>query len=527
MIIEGAEIPSGEVIETEICIIGAGAAGITMSLEFTGAPFRVAVLEAGGFDYPENGQPNYQGTNSGIDYADLDACRLRYFGGTTNHWGGYCRSLDPIDFEQRDWIPHSGWPITLDDIKPYFGRASELIQLSPGLFDGDHWSKMAGMPMLPFDPKRFYTGATQIKSTHFGEVYRDAVRASPNVTCYLNSSVVDIVMGEHDNLVRELVVVNAAGNRFTFRAKQFVLACGGMENPRMLLNANKVKPNGIGNDSDNVGRYFMEHRVSSPGLVVLSDDKTDLSYYRRNGLPSGDYIEGSLHLSADTARAERICNTQFSMEQLDDIRTQGDQSLTKLREGLTKFISSGTWMHDFNKHLGNVICDIDSVATNVAHKITGNKGNTQVWLLKAEVEQTPNPNSRITLIDDVDNYGLRRINLNWETSEIDRHSLVRSVELMGEELGRLGLGRVQIDMDDNPNAWSRYDTWGYHHAGTTRMSADPKNGVVDGDCRVHGVGNLHVIGNSVFTTVGTSNPTFTIVALSVRLAGHLKGMLTA
>jgi choline dehydrogenase-like flavoprotein len=271
----------------------------------------------------------------------------------------------------------------------------------------------------------------------------------------------------------------------------------------------------------------MEHRVSSPGLVVLSDDKTDLSYYRRNGLPSGDYIEGSLHLSADTARAERICNTQFSMEQLDDIRTQGDQSLTKLREGLTKFISSGTWMHGFNKHLGNVICDIDSVATNIAHRITGQKGNTQVWLLKAEVEQTPNPNSRVTLIDEVDNYGLRRINLNWETSEIDRHSLVRSLELMGEEMGRIGLGRVQIAMDDNPNAWSRFDTWGYHHAGTTRMSADPKNGVVDGNCRVHGVGNLHIVGNSVFTTVGTSNPTFTIVSLSVRLAGHLKGMLTA
>jgi choline dehydrogenase-like flavoprotein len=334
------------------------------------------------------------------------------------------------------------------------------------------------------------------------------------------------VIGEHENLVRELVVVNAAGNRSTFRAKQFVLACGGMENPRMLLNANKVRPNGIGNEYDNVGRYFMEHRVSYAGLILLSDGGTDLGYYRRNALPSGDYIEGSLHLSAETARAERICTTQFSMEQYDGIRTQGDQSLTKLREGLKKFISGGGWMHDFNKHMGNVICDIDNVATSVARKITGDKGNTSVWLMKSEVEQAPNPNSRITLIDEVDNLGLRRINLNWETSEIDRYSLVRSLELMGEEMGRLGLGRVRIDMEDNPNAWSRFDSWGFHHAGTTRMSADPKNGVVDGNCWVHGVGNLHVVGNSVFTTVGTSNPTFTIVALSVRLAGHLKGLLT-
>jgi len=306
-----------------------------------------------------------------------------------------------------------------------------------------------------------------------------------------------------------------------------VLACGGLENPRMLLNANKVRPNGIGNDHDNVGRYFMEHRVSCPGMVLLSDGTADLSYYRRNTLPSGDYIEGSLHMSADTARAERICNTQFSMEHFDGIRTQGDQSLSKLRDGLKKLISGGGWMHGFEQHLGNIICDIDYVAANIARRVTGDKGNTSIWLLKAEVEQTPNPNSRVTLIDDVDSYGLRRINLNWETSEIDRYSVVRSLDLMGEEMGRLGFGRVKIDMEDNPNAWSRFDSWGFHHAGTTRMSSDPRNGVVDGDCRVHGVGNLHVVGNSVFTTVGTSNPTFTIVSLSVRLASHLKGLLTA
>ena len=136
-------------------------------------------------------------------------------------------------------------------------------------------------------------------------------------------------------------------------------------------------------------------------------------------------------------------------------------------------------------------------------------------------------NDRLTLTDQVDNLGLRRINLNWKTTEIEKHSVVRSMELMGEELGRLGLGRMQIAMEDDPNVWSRFDDYGYHHAGTTRMTADPRDGVVDANCRVHSVGNLYVIGNSVFTTVGTSNPTFTITALSVRLAGHLKGLLTA
>ncbi|EWY42860.1 hypothetical protein N825_01955 [Skermanella stibiiresistens SB22] len=527
MILEGAEIPAGEVIETEICIIGAGAAGITMALELTGAPFRVAIIEAGGFDYPENGQPNYEGTQSGIEYADLDACRLRYFGGTTNHWGGYCRSLDPIDYEKRDWIPHSGWPITLDDVKAHFPRAAEIIGLHPALFDGQHWSKTAGLPMLPFDPDKFHTGATQIHGTRFGEVHRDAVKASPNVTCYLNSSVVDMVMGETDDLLKEVTVVNAAGNRSTFRARHFVLACGGMENPRMLLNANKVRNKGIGNEHDNVGRYFMEHRVSSPGMILVSDGSSDLSFYQRNGMPTGEYVEGSLHLSEPTIRAERICNAQFSMEPYDGIRTQGDRSLAAIRDGLKKFISGGGWVRDFNVHVGNVICDIDYVAGNLARRITGSEAKTSVWLLKMEVEQVPNPDSRITLNDQVDNLGLRRINLHWETSEIEKHSVVRSMEIMGEELGRLGIGRMRIEMADDPNVWSRFDTWGFHHAGTTRMSADPRDGVVDANCKVHSVDNLYVVGNSVFTTVGTSNPTFTITSLSVRLAGHLKGLLTA
>lgn len=521
MFIEGADLPDSVVVESDICIVGAGAAGITMALELSGAPMRVAIVEAGGFEYPEDGQEAYQGSQSGVRYADLDAARLRFFGGTTNHWGGYCRPLEPIDFEARDWIPHSGWPITLDDIKPYWNRAADIIQLDRNLFDGAHWTDQSGLPALDVDPSRFRTSATLVRPTHFGEMYRDSVESARNVSCYLNASVVDLVIGEHDNLIREVVVVNAAGNRSRFQAKHFVLACGGLETPRMMLNADKVRPNGIGNDHDIVGRYFMDHRVSFPGRVVLSSDRTNLNYYRFNRMPSGQMVEGSLHMTEDLVRAERLCGVQMAMEPAAEVRSAGDVSLTKLREGVTRFLSGGGWMRDFGDHVSNVFHDIDHVAGNLSRRITGSRDLSE-WLIKMEVEQTPNPSSRVKLNGERDRLGLRRIDLHWETREIERHTVVRSLELLGAELGRKGIGRVRVEMEDDPNVWSRFDTYGYHQAGTTRMSSRPENGVVDGNCRVHGVGNLYVVGNSVFTTVGTCNPTFTITALSVRLAHHLR-----
>jgi choline dehydrogenase-like flavoprotein len=269
----------------------------------------------------------------------------------------------------------------------------------------------------------------------------------------------------------------------------------------------------------------MDHRVSMPGMILLSEPDVDLNFYRFNRMPSGQMVEGSLHLTEETVRAERMCGAQFSMEPYQGVRSQGDVSLTKLREGLSRFIDGGGWMPDFVSHLSNVVRDIDHVAGNIMRRVSGAREDLSVWLLKMEVEQTPNPDSRVTLIDETDSLGLRRVNLNWQTQEIEKHTVVRSLEILGEELGRLGIGRVKIDMADDPNVWSRFDTWGYHLAGTTRMSSSPKEGVVDGDCRVHGVGNLYIAGNSLFPTVGTCNPTFTITSLSVRLAHHLKGIL--
>ncbi|MFC5311704.1 FAD-dependent oxidoreductase [Azospirillum rugosum] len=529
MILDGAELPEDAVIDTEICVVGAGAAGITLGKAFDALPFRVTILEAGSYHYSRAGQKFYAGSTSGMPYLPPSTARLRYFGGSTNRWAGLCRPLDPIDFERRDWIPGSGWPFSEAELRPYYARAADLIGLPTDRFDGDYWSGLTDRPLLPLCPQRFINGATQIKPTRFGTAHRDALSSSRNVTCFLNSSVVDLRVGDTDNVVREVVVATPAGRRFRVRARVVVLACGGLENARLLLNADDVRPAGLGNGHGNVGRYFMEHRVSWPGIVRLSGPDPRLWFYTRHAAPGVAMgtmmVEGCVRPTADLMRRERILNTHFALEPFSKGPTRGSRSLGVLRDGLGQWLRGGDMVADVDYHLGNILRDLDWLTENKLRKFLGIDKSSTTWLIKAEVEQAPNPASRVTLVHDVDALGLRRINLHWQMSAIDEHSVRRGIELFGEELERLNVGTATVSMLTGNDGWSRFDHWGHHHCGTTRISERPQDGVVDPDCRVHELDNLYIAGNSVFPTEGTATPTFTMIALTLRLADHLTGVL--
>ncbi|HYH38578.1 MAG TPA: GMC family oxidoreductase [Azospirillum sp.] len=522
MLIEGDTLPSGAVIDTDICIVGAGAAGITLALEFDGTPLRVALLEAGNRTFSRRGQSHYAGTCSGVLLPPPTVSRLRFLGGSTNRWAGLCRPLDPLDFERRDWIPDSGWPIGERDLHPYYARAAARIGLPNARFDAESWAAEDGRLVLPLSPDRFRTGVTQVVPTRFGEAHRPALARSQNVRCHLDTSVVDIVVGAHDDVVHEVAAVTTGGRRLRVRARVFVLACGGVENARLLLNADRVRPAGLGNGHGHVGRWFMEHRVSWPGLIEPQGPKAALWFYSRHALAGGGpCIEGSLRLAPELARREGLLNTHFSLEPFSKAYSRGGRSWVVLRDGLRHALRGGDMVGDVGYHLRNIARDIDCLAENRVRKLFGIDRDPGRWLIKAEVEQAPTPDSRVTLTREVDALGLRRVDLHWRTGALDRFSVRRAIELLGEDLERLGIGRARVVMDVDEERWSRFDHWGNHHCGTTRMSASPRDGVVDPNGRVHELANLYVAGNSVFPTEGTAPPTFTTVALSIRLAEHL------
>ncbi len=514
MIVEANEIPEGTVVDTDVCIVGGGAAGITLAREFAGAPFRVCLLESGGLEYDAKTQDLYKGENVGRPYYDLDICRLRYFGGTTNHWAGYCRPLKPIDFEEHAWVPYSGWPFGLEELEPFYHRAQEICQLGPYRYDASFLKAQPGSELLLLDENRIVTDVIQFSPpTRFGEVYRSEIKTAANVAVYLHANVTNIETGDTPKAVTRLRVATLGGRKFWVAAKRHILAAGGIENARLLLVSNERETAGLGNGHDLVGRFFMDHPEPEIGLVLPvnpGDSKWAtycFDYYGRNPLQP----VGALSLHKSVQEQEQILHSAIGFEYVEP-GSEGWLALRRIALGNNK----GAKQIEFD--LGRVISDIEGIASDAYEKLRHGSIPLTMFKIYCYGQHAPNPNSRVTLGEERDALGLPRPKLDLRPSELDRHSIKRTLQIFAQELGKAGLGRVQMAFDDWPSEFY----YGNHHMGTARMSVDPKRGVVDATCRVHGIGNLYVAGSAVFPTSGTAAPTLTIVALATRLADHIK-----
>jgi choline dehydrogenase-like flavoprotein len=525
MWIDGRTLPAGHQLETDLCIVGAGPAGIAIALAFADSPVRTCLLEAGGFEFDDEVQNQCQTEG---DAYDGYGTRLAFFGGSSNHWGGYCRPLDPIDFESRPWIPHSGWPIRRADLDPYYPIAARLVQIGPLDVDPAAWAARLGAQLFPVgaeDPVR--NVAFQVSPpTRFGEVYRDPLLASPNLTICLNSKVVGFRLRPGEAALEAVEAKTLEGNSFRVRAACFVLAGGGIENPRILLLAQRAEDGAPFRQNELVGRFFMEHMHFALGSLVLADPAFSASFYTR-ALSGPDGREANLHLGlrAEIEEQEQIANAlaQFHTH----APGPGERSLQHIRDALLM----GHYPENLGRHLRNVLHDIGEVSELLAHevgtKLFGMSDDSSVLVVRSVGEQVPNPDSRVMLADTFDDYGLPRARVAWATSDTDRISTVRFATLLAREFGRLGIGRMRLAFDPASDRMPEMVEEGCHHMGTTRMADDPSQGVVDRNCRLHGLANLYVAGSSVFPTGSCANPTLTILALAARLADHLKSTMFA
>ena len=513
MLIDARNVPNDTVIESDICIVGAGAAGITLAREFIGKQHRVSLIESGGLDFDPGTQELAKGESIGQAYMPLESTRLRLFGGTTTHWGGTCRPLDEMDFEPKEWIPYSGWPFSKSHLDPFYERAQSVCQLGPYDYRVPHWVT-AKTPVFPLKDNRLFTDMfQQSPPTRFGTTYRDEVIKAPNITTYIYANLVDIETSEQARQVRSLRIATLTGIQLKFKGKIFIIAAGAIENARLLLLARNAINAGVGNQNDLVGRFFMEHPILFTGIIALSDPKTSVDFYEKH-LSKGVMVKGFLKPSDATRRREQLvnCGTRPVLTPLR-VLSGGIKSYRLLKHSLAEFHIPD----NFLTHLKNVIADIDDVVMR--------RGATRVVALKYWSESTPNPDSRITLSETRDALGKNQIRLDWQLNEIDRRTMSRVLNTIAEELGKSNLGRLQLFFSDEDN-WPSEMAGSYHHMGTTRMNLDPKQGVVNQHCQVHETENLYIAGSSVYPTCGHANPTLTIVALSIRLADHIKKILS-
>jgi choline dehydrogenase-like flavoprotein len=527
-----AEHYGGTHLAADVIIVGAGPAGITIAREFVQNPrTRICLIESGFEGHSDTAQSLALGENAGLPYFPLDRCRFRRFGGSMNGWPADHKHaptsiapMDPLDFEARPWAGLAGWPFGRAEMEPFYARAQALFRTGPWDYEPRNW-QTATRPFQPFDPDRLTHRIWQYApGMNFGRRYRDELDATGNITILTGQTVTEILTDADGRRATGVRIADQEGRWGKVRAGIVVLACGAIENARLLLLSTAAMPAGLGNGHDLVGRYFMEHPHLSCAQVHFTSPRNWLAAYktlhvRNTGIRAGICLSEAAQRRHETLSFSGILVDQFVIDPETGGQSPGYVALKSL---LMRTAIHHRSPRDAIHQLGAVAADWRSVLKGARRHVQGLNG-----AIYARSEQAPNPDSRVTLATECDLHGLPRARLEWRLSPIDKHTIRIAIETARQEFARLGLGTVTPEswLIEDDHSWPPWLKGGYHHMGTTRMATSPQTGVVDPDCQVFGTANLYVAGSSVFPAAGYANPTLTLIALALRLADHLKAQL--
>ncbi len=548
MIIDARSIPSGASISSEICIIGAGPAAMTLANEFLETGCDVVLLESGGLGKSKRAQKLSAGALSGELYEPLENTHLRQVGGTANHWivkmadsryGYRFAPMTPMDFKPRSWVKNSGWPISAEELQPYYDRAHEICGM-PGAKYGEGEWRGADVEPLPFDPDTLITDYFCFASTDvFTKDIPRRIKTNENIRLYYNATVVELIEDETENAIRAALVRQFDGREISFEARYFIVACGGLQTPRLLLASRRKHPEGIGNEHDVVGRDYMDHSIVPSGNFYAADTHLidHLAVYDMR-LQDGVSVLGKLSFSEAQQEKHALRNITFTLFPMPSFeRVAAMVNAKELYASLRHLKipdNLGSKLMSVIRRLPFLSHEFFSMVFFKTPLMPGfGRGG---WSLKKDkdkdyerlellafVEQSPDPENRVTLTDDVDELRTPRIKAHFKWPEGDIESISRAQALAANAFDSLGIGKFAPDQRPGQPF---IDSLGLHHImGTTRMGDDPRTSVVDKDCKVHGTRNLFIASSSVFPTSGYANPTLSIMALAIRVADTVKALI--
>lgn len=543
MFCDARRVDDATVAKATVCIIGGGAAGLTMALEFEKRGIDTIVLESGGHGPDPHTMDLYRGENVGLPYYFADNYRSRYLGGCSNCWGGWCRPMEAEDFDKREWVPNSGWPFGLDELRPFYERTHSVLRLGPMDYDLERWVAAIGrrdVRRMPMPEGELQDSLSQFSlPVRFGKHYRRELKAARHARVFLHANVVDVEFDPDGRVVRRVQVRTLTGRSFAVEARQFVLACGGLENARILLACNRQHAEGIGNTNGLVGRYFMDHPRLLSGRLTLREPwrrnklyDTMYHYMNRAVRAQGTYVAAQMSLPHEVQRRERLLNARVWFASI--FPGEGTPAAEALVRMKMRLHGKADALHSFLGDLGTLA----GQPMNAMHFIAARQLRPLGFLkemhfqmikdvrLQMICEPAPNPDSRVTLAGTRDALGMPRARVDWRLGDQVKHTFDRTFALVAKVVADAGITEATtLDPPLLGRDWpeSLEGTW--HHMGTTRMHDSPAQGVVDRNCRIHGLANLYVAGSSVFPTAGANFPTTTLVALALRLADHLRHQL--
>ena len=530
-------------VDADLCIFGAGAAGLAIAREFLGTTRQVYVIESGGMEVTERNQSLYEGMSIGNPSLDPATGRIRVFGGSCSLWGGGCVPVEGM--EAREWMANSGWPVSHTELQPYYLRACAFCGIDGADLREGQFLNQPRISPIPFDGKVLTNHTCMVSPVVPGSTYRQELEQAPNIRVLLHANLLELEANADGRSVTAARITSLDGQTARIHARQYVLACGGIENARLLLLSDSVAPNGLGNQNDLVGRYFMDHPSGKLGTIRTNTPETLTRPY--NWRPSSSDIPShpEICLSPQAQREHRVLGARVRAFAVEETVPAGIQALRELRTALkpepkdesaelARLLSTRnngeqpifrpSVRHGLPRLAMRTARGSADIVNALIRRMTRRDtvASTRVDLI-GFFEQAPNPDSRITLSDELDALGQRKVCVDWRLTELDRRTHQIAAAVFGEELAKVCDGVFTMEPwleGDGAQASPLAGT--AHHLGTTRMDDDPKCGVVDRHCRVHGVDNLHIAGSSVFPAAGWAFPTLTIVALAIRLADRLQ-----
>ena len=553
MIHSADDIVRGSTVHADICIVGGGPAGIVLALELAKTGRSILLLESGGEAPTERARALNMGEIAeGSLHSPPDTYRQRVLGGGTSIWGGRCVPFDPIDFEARRWIDHSGWPIGYDEVERHYAAANAWCEAGEYEYDA-RLAVPNGMRALlrGFSPLHFDTNGIERFScpTDFGSRYKDRLRSTPNLRVLLPATATRLRAARDGSRIEALDVCNGRDTTFSAVADQFVLAMGGMETPRLLLTSDDVHAGGIGNANDLVGRFYMCHVAGTIGSLRVNG-AADTVWHGYDLAADGTYCRRRIALRPATQASMGLSNAVFRLHHpriADPAHGTGPLSAIFLAQRFISYEyarrlvsdvppSATTWF----RHGLNAVLDSPSTARFLLHWVKARiladrkfpsiivRPRTNLFSLDFHAEQAPNPDSRIGLGSALDRFGNRQLRVDWRYCRQDVETVAKSFDLLGRELADQAIGQLTLAAGerDIETVVRRDGAYGGHHIGTARMGATARSGVVDRHGKVFGLNNLHIAGSAVFPTSSQANPTLTIVAMAVRLAEHLGTRVT-
>jgi hypothetical protein len=509
MIINAADINNQE-IYYDVAIIGSGAAGTTLAFELERSGLKVGVFESGGFEYDKRTQDLYKGYVSGrLIHAPLDTFRMRFFGGSTNCWGGSCVPYDEIDFQEKSYLNHSGWPLQYLDIQRYYHRSVKYLDIDSFDQDQDHEEIISGIEKSKIFTTKYWKRAANPQN--FNSKYRELFAISTSVDLFLKLNLIRLESTDGSNKIQQCYFQNFSNETIKVKANKFILAMGGIEGTRLLLNSKNLFTNPVLEKVyGNIGRYYSPHIniehgtfVPSPGVRVLSEYEAQMK---------GIEFRRFLTINENAIKKYELLNCKTILQTIESQSAPLVDEIFEYLNGRNLFDLGDESIDGYNNLIKSYLPD------RFLSRLTMRRKNS--FVLDTAFEQEPNYNSKIELVNDKDEFGLKKVKLTFDVKDSDIKRYLKYYKLLSLTVGEYNLGRFSYD--ETGQVFFKQVSGKSHHTGATRMSLNYRDGVVDSNCKVHGIENLFISSASVFPTPGHANPTLTIVGMAIRLADYIK-----